>query len=106
MLMMQNAEHILDHQKLIDAIDAHSKESLLTGLPTTDTLNQQDDVDWSLRYLRPLQQLGIPTFATEYITKPALRDQVRQRLVELGFKPFFGTRGLDRLPGLDGISLN
>jgi cysteinyl-tRNA synthetase len=105
-LMMQNAEHILDRHELIDTIDAHSKESLLTGLPTADTLNQQDDVDWSLGYLRPLQQLGIPTFATEYITKPALRDQVRQRLIELGFKPFFGTRGLDRLPWSDAISLN
>lgn len=105
-VMIQNAEHILDRRDLIDAIDAHSKESLLTGLPTADTLNRQDDVDWSLGYLRPLQQLGIPTFATEYISKPALRDQVRQRLVELGFKPFFGTRGLDRLPGSDAISLN
>jgi cysteinyl-tRNA synthetase, unknown class len=105
-LVMQNAEHILHHAKLLDAIDAHSKESLLTGVPTPDALNRQDDVDWSLSYLLPLQQLGIPTFATEYITELALRDQIRQRLIELGFKPFFGTPSLDHLPSLDVISWN
>jgi cysteinyl-tRNA synthetase len=105
-LMMQNAEQILDHPKLVDAVDAHSKESLLTGLSALDTMNQQDDVDWSLGRLRPLQQLGIPTFATEYTANPALRDQLKQRLVELGFKPFFGTIGLDRLPGSDATSVN
>jgi cysteinyl-tRNA synthetase len=98
-LMMQNAEHILHHANLIQAIDAHSKESLLTGLSGFDTVNRQEDVDWSLSYLKPLQDMGIPTFATEYISKPVLRKAVEQRLVELGFKPFFGTPGLDHLPG-------
>lgn len=103
-LMMQNAEHILHHPNLVQAIDAHSKESLLTGLSGFDTVNKQEDVDWSLSYLKPLQDLGIPTFATEYITKPALRKAVEERLVELGFKPFFGTLGLDRLPASDAMS--
>ncbi|MFI0845990.1 endo alpha-1,4 polygalactosaminidase [Mesorhizobium sp. IMUNJ 23232] len=103
-LMAQNAEHILHHANLVEAIDAHSKESLLTGLSGPDTLNRQEDVDWSLGYLQPLQGLGIPTFATEYITEPELRTETAQRLTELGFKPFFGTLGLDRLPGQDSTS--
>ena len=103
-LMAQNAEHILHHANLVEAIDAHSKESLLTGLSGPDTLNRQEDVDWSLGYLQPLQGLGIPTFATEYITNPGLRDEIGQRLIELGFRPFFGTLGLDRLPAAYAIS--
>jgi cysteinyl-tRNA synthetase len=106
MLMMQNAEHILHHANLVEAIDAHSKESLLTGLSRPDAVNKEEDVDWSLSYLRPLQELGIPTFATEYITEPALRKEIKERLIELGFKPFFGTLGLDRLPGSNAISWN
>jgi len=97
-LMVQNAEHVLDRKILIDAIDAHSKESLLTGLSAPDTLNAPEDVEWSLGHLRPLQRKGIPTFAIEYIAREELKGDIRRRLVELGFRPFFGNRGLDRLP--------
>jgi len=97
-VMLQNAEHILARADVVAAMDAHSKESLLTGLAGPDTLNSEEDVAWSLTHLRPLQQLGIPTFATEYISDSRLREEIRGRLLALGFKPFFGTRGLDRLP--------
>lgn len=97
-VMIQNAEHVLDRPNLIEAIDGHSKESLLTGLLRPDTPNSPEDVDWSLSRLRPLQRRGIPTFAIEYITEPALRAAIEPQLLELGFKPFFATRGLDRLP--------
>jgi cysteinyl-tRNA synthetase len=98
-VMMQNAEHILRHVNLVDAIDAHSKESLLTGLSGPESRNKEQDIDWSLGYLGPLQKQGIPTFDTEYVVTPALQDWAQARLAELGFKPFFGTRGLDHLPG-------
>jgi cysteinyl-tRNA synthetase, unknown class len=98
-LLMQNAEALLLHDNVVAAIDAHSKESLLTGLPQPNALNQEQDVEWSLGYLRRLQNSGIPTFATEYIPDQDLRPQIRARLVELGFVPFFAERMLDRLPG-------
>lgn len=99
-VMSQNAEHVLRNAGLVDAIDAHSKESLLTGLSGPETLNRQQDIDWCLGYLKPLQELGIPTFDTEYIDSPELRGTIARQLVDLGFKPFFGNRGLDRLPEL------
>ena len=101
-LMMQNAEALLLHEKLVAVIDAHNKESLLTGLSLANTRNKLDDVDWSLSYLRPLQEIGVPTFATEYISDQSLRTEIQQRLTELGFVPFFANLGLNRLPGADG----
>jgi len=99
--MVQNAEQVLDRVNLLDAIDAHSKESLLTGLDGPNVPNRQDDVDWSLNLLRPLQAGGLPTFAIEYVSDPAMRGDVGSRLRNLGFKPFFGSPALDRLPSSD-----
>lgn len=101
-LMMQNAEALLLHVNLVAVIDAHNKESLLTGLSQANTRNRPEDVDWSLGYLRRLQEIGVPTFATEYASDRGLRKEVQSRLTELGFIPFFATLGLDRLPGEDG----
>ena len=98
-LMLQNAEALLRHENLASAIDAHSKESLLTGLNGADTRNTPEDVAWSLGYLRGLQEIGVPTFAAEYISDQALCSDVEPRLTELGFVPFFATTNLDRLPG-------
>jgi cysteinyl-tRNA synthetase, unknown class len=104
--MMQNAEALLLHQKLVAVIDAHNKESLLTGLSQANMRNKPEDVDWSLSYLRPLQEIGVPTFATEYVSDQGLRNEVQSRLTELGFVPFFATLGLNRLPGADDEARN
>ena len=105
-LMMQNAEALLPYADLTNVIDAHNKESLLTGLPDPNSQNSPQDVEWSLSYLRRLQQLGMPTFATEYVSDQTLRLAVRRRLTQLGFVAFFATFGLDRLPGADGEAEN
>ena len=96
-----------DQQRaLVAVIDAHNKESLLTGLSQANTRNKPEDVDWSLGYLRPLQEIGVPTFATEYVSDQGLRKEVQSRLTELGFVTFFATLGLNRLPGADGEARN
>jgi cysteinyl-tRNA synthetase len=100
-LMMQNAEALLLHEKLTEAIDAHNKESLLTGLTQANALNTLADVEWSLGYLRRLQEIGVPTFATEYISDQDLRGEIQARLTALGFVPFFAELGMSRLPGAD-----
>jgi cysteinyl-tRNA synthetase, unknown class len=100
-LMMQNAEALLLDENLVADIDAHNKESLLTGLPQANERNTPEDVEWSLGYLRRLRQIGVPTFATEYVSDRSLRKEIRARLTDLGFVPFFATLGLNRLPGAD-----
>jgi cysteinyl-tRNA synthetase, unknown class len=105
-LMMQNAEALLLHENLVAVIDAHNKESLLTGLSRANTRNKPEDVDWSLGYLRRLQEIGVPTFATEYVSDQGLRREVQTQLTKLGFVPFFATLGLNRLPGADGEAGN
>jgi cysteinyl-tRNA synthetase len=101
-LMMQNAEALLSDERLVAVIDAHNKESLLTGLLQANARNRPGDVEWSLGYLRRMQEIGMPTFATEYISDKELRRETRLRLTGLGFVPFFANLGLNLLPGADG----
>jgi len=97
-VIAQNAEPLLTSMTFVAALDGHNKESLLTGLKGPDSINTTEDVDWSLNYLRGLQNAGVATLATEYISDTSLIPAVKTRLLELGFVPFFGVRALDILP--------
>ncbi|MCG6114053.1 MAG: endo alpha-1,4 polygalactosaminidase [Mesorhizobium sp.] len=98
LLLPQNAELLLMRQRYLDLIDAHNKESLLTGLDGQGVSNTADDVSWSLNYLGRARQAGVRMLATEYLSDPEAIQRARGQLVELGFLPFFGDRQLDRLP--------
>lgn len=98
-LLPQNAELLLTKPRYVDLIDAHNKESLLTGLQGEDVPNSSYDIEWSLGYLRRAQKADVRMLATEYLSDPQLIESSRQRLDALGFLPFFGARQLDRLPG-------
>ncbi|WP_173932865.1 endo alpha-1,4 polygalactosaminidase [Chelativorans sp. Marseille-P2723] len=97
-LLPQNAELLLTRQRYLDLIDAHNKESLLTGLKGEGIENDRRDVVWSLGYLRKAQAAGIKMLATEYLADMEAIASARKHLTSLGFLPFFGHRQLDRLP--------
>lgn len=97
-LMPQNGEHLLSRTAFLDLIDAHNKECLLTGLAADGQANRPADINWSLGFLKKAQSAGITTLAIEYLRDPAIIEEVRGRLVSLGFVPFIGNRALDRVP--------
>lgn len=94
----QNAENLLTTPRYRDAIDAVSKESLLTGLQGPGLNNRADQVAWSMNYLVPAQRAGLTILAIEYLETPADIEIARRRHRAMGFAPFFATRLLDRLP--------
>lgn len=98
LLVGQNAEHLLSFPRYLDAIDAVSKESLLTGLKGHEIANSADDVKWSLSYLRLAKSAGLTILSIEYLDDAALIETVAARHLGLGFVPFFARRLLDRLP--------
>ena len=98
LLVAQNAEPLLRNERYVAAIDAVSKESLLTGLQGPGQPNRDDQIEWSLAYLVPARQAGLTVLAIEYIEDEGRRAPVAATLRGLGFIPFFGTRLLDRLP--------
>lgn len=98
LLIPQNAEHIIDHERYLRVIDALNKESLLTGLGGKDVPNREVDVDWSISRLRVAQEAGVRMLATEYLSDPVLKARSHDQLVAWGFLPFFGVRELDQRP--------
>ncbi len=98
LLVGQNAEPLLTSRRYLDAIDAVSKESFLTGLRGHEVPNSPSDIEWSLHYLRPARSEGLTILAIEYLDDALLIAAATDRYLRLGFVPFFGNRLLDRLP--------
>lgn len=98
LVISQNAEPLVAAARYLAAIDAISKESLLTGLAGPNVPNTQADTNWSLQSLLVAQALGVQVFAIEYASDDQLIAAVAARLQQLRFKPFFATRLLDVLP--------
>ncbi|KAA5595741.1 endo alpha-1,4 polygalactosaminidase [Blastochloris sulfoviridis] len=98
LLMTQNAEGLMTRPDYLALIDAHNKESLLTGLEGYGRFNMPEDVVWSMSYLRQASNAGVTMFATEYLSEPAVIDTVRRQLRAWNFVPFFASPALDRLP--------
>lgn len=94
----QNAEPLLLSQVYREAIDAVSKESLLYNLHGPGQANSNDDVQWSLTYLRAAQAHGLPILAIEYADTYLLRLKCKFQLRKLGMTPFIGTKLLDTIP--------
>jgi cysteinyl-tRNA synthetase, unknown class len=98
LLIGQNADDLLAIRRYRDAIDAVSKESLLTGLQGQGVNNRPDQIAWSMNYLVPAQQSGLTILTIEYMEGHGDRERIGRRHRAMGFVPFFGTRLLDRLP--------
>ena len=98
LLVGQNAEQILVDQRYLDAIDAVSKESLLTGLQGEQVPNSREDVEWSLARLLPAKSAGLTILTIEYLHDSSLAERAAKEHASYGFVPFFGSRLLDRLP--------
>ncbi|MGH6815178.1 MAG: endo alpha-1,4 polygalactosaminidase [Hyphomicrobiaceae bacterium] len=97
LVIVQNAEELLEHAKLGQAIDAVVKEDLLFGLRQAGVENSTADIDASLAYLQKAKRAGLSVFAIEYLDNAAKAAVARRRLSELGFVPYFAPRGLDSL---------
>lgn len=101
LIVMQNAEELIAHGRLRDAIDGVAKEDLLFGIAGPSTANDPADVTSSLHYLTKLQREGRPVLVVEYLDNPALAADARRRLDALGFVSYFAPRELNRLVDAD-----
>ncbi len=98
-VVMQNAEELLDEPKVRAALDAVAKEDLLFGVDGDARPNSEAEITTSLRYLKKAQRQGLPVLAVEYISDEKMVAAARARLDANGFVPYFAPRALDRLQG-------
>ena len=100
LVILQNAEPLLQHKKMVEAIDAVAKESLFYswgrsggGSANRDTVN----------LLNLAKNAGRAVFVVDYTNSRDKARIARQKNEELGFIPYAGPRKLDQLwlPGVN-----
>jgi cysteinyl-tRNA synthetase len=108
MVIQQNAEDLLRHARLVEAIDAVGKESLFYGWSGGDASNRSringaEAVRWSVERLNRAKSAGRRIFVIDYAGGRAQSDLALKRNRELGYVPYIGPKALDRLylPGKD-----
>jgi cysteinyl-tRNA synthetase len=97
LVVMQNAEELLEDAAVLDAIDGIAKEDLLYGVRRAEEANKPDDVSWSIELLQTAQKSGRKVLVVEYLKDADKIAAAAKRLGEEGFIPYFAPRRLDCL---------
>lgn len=95
LVIVQNAEELLDDKSYRATIDAVAKEDLLYGVAKSGKRNSEDMVEETTRLLDFLKDDGKPVFAVEYLTSADAIQTASSELEELGYVGVFPTRALD-----------
>jgi len=97
LIVMQNAEELIEDAPVLAAIDGIAKEDLLYGVRRAEEPNKPDDVEWSLRLLQTARQAGRKVLVVEYLKDRDKIAAAAKRITEEGFVPHFAPRRLNCL---------
>lgn len=95
LVIVQNAEELLDEASYRRAIDAVAKEDLLYGVEGTGKRNPEAMIAGSIELLNKLRADGKPVFAVEYLKRESDVAAATAELEERGIVPVFPSRALD-----------
>jgi len=103
LVILQNAEELLEHKEMIRSIDAIAKEDLFYGVDHSEQANDRDMVRETIANLKLAKAAGRPVLFVDYLKDRRKIDEARKRGAALGFIPYFAPRDLNRmwLPGRD-----
>ena len=108
MVILQNAEDLLKHPRMVKALDAVAKESLFHGWGGGDgsnssSSNGNESVRWSAERLNLAKKAGRPVFVVDYPSNRTRADLSVRRIRENGYVPYIGPKSLGvlNLPGKD-----
>jgi cysteinyl-tRNA synthetase len=93
-VVMQNAEELLEEAAVLNAIDGIAKEDLLYGVRRAQEPNKPADVDWSLEMLHMAQKAERKVLVVEYLKDPDKMLIAAKRIRAEGFIPYFAPRRL------------
>ena len=97
LVVMQNAEELLKHDAVRNAIDGIAKEDLYYGIDHRESRNPADTVEWSTNDLRQAQRAGRRVFLVEYIDNPVKAADARRRAARDNFLLHITRRDLGQL---------
>ncbi len=99
LVVMQNAENLLEHEALRMSIDAVAKEELLYGLNGPQRKNAKAEVAEARKFLDLAKSAGKPVFVVEYLDDPAKIAEAARYTADAGYVLYIAPkdRELDRL---------
>jgi len=108
MVILQNAEDLLKHPRLVKALDGVAKESLFHGWgggdgSNTASANSAESIRWSTERLDLMKKAGRPVFVVDYPSSRARAELSVRRIREQGYVPYIAPKdlGVLNLPGRD-----
>lgn len=102
LIVLQNAEELLTHAKMVETIDAIAKESLFYGDDMGQNKNAAAQVSAVLANLHRAKAAGRAVFVVDYVTDKIRNADAVRRIRAEGFVPYIGPRNLASmwLPGV------
>jgi cysteinyl-tRNA synthetase, unknown class len=97
LVVMQNAEELLEEAPVISAIDGIAKEDLLYGVRRAQEPNKPRDIEWTMQLLHMAQKAERRVLVVEYLKDPEKMAAAATRIIEEGFIPYFAPRKLQCL---------
>ena len=85
LVVMQNAEVLLNHPDLLAAIDGVAKEELVYGVDAPEKKNGDDEIAWSKGCLDRARAAGKPVFVVEYLNARDKIAKVATTVEEFGY---------------------
>lgn len=105
LVVMQNAEELLQHANLRQRLDGIGKEDLIYGADNSAKANPADWVKDSLIYLRKARKAGMSVFTIEYVKDAESTAAVRKLNEREGFHLYIADRLLDNLKEPAGVAV-
>jgi cysteinyl-tRNA synthetase, unknown class len=97
LVILQNAEDLLAHTRMVETIDAVAKESLFYGEDFSQNRNNASSIEGTLALLRRAKAAGRGVFVVDYISDRQRTADARKRIEAERFVAYFGPRKLDAL---------
>jgi cysteinyl-tRNA synthetase, unknown class len=96
-VILQNAEELLQSPKMVKTIDAVAKESLFYGEDMSQRANSPKSVADTVENLKLAQKAGRGVFVVDYVTAKATAVDAKRRIEAQGFVPYVGPRNLGQM---------
>jgi cysteinyl-tRNA synthetase, unknown class len=84
-IMLDDAEQLIDRTPVASAIDIGAKHDLLFGRFASGRPNRPADIEATVKELGRVKAAKRPVFVVEHLTDAAQSEAARQRLAQLGF---------------------
>jgi cysteinyl-tRNA synthetase, unknown class len=92
MVILQNAEELLDNRIMVDTIDAVAKEGLFHSWS-----GDSGDNAYSVKQLKKAQAAGRGVFVVDYTSNRSKADMSVRKIQAQGFVPYIGPKELNKL---------